>query len=146
MKKLLIALLVVAMVAVSFTACGAEKTDTTPTDNTTPVENNEDTTETPAPTETLTVEFGDFEGQQAVSKSIQNLECTGYAVEIEGISSKYGTHYSIGQKNDNGEFTGTTYEFDGEYPADGAHVKLVGVVVTEGIVSSISATSVEVLD
>lgn len=98
-----------------------------------------------ASTQTEKVSYEDFDAQEKLSKSIQNGELTGATVEIEGVSKKLGSHYTIGQSKD-GSFTGTSYEFSGEYPADGAHVKLTGTVVGSGIVFKIEATSIEVIE
>jgi len=93
----------------------------------------------------ITVAFEDFDAQEALSKSIQNMEVTGNAVEIEGISRQIGTKYSIGQVKD-GKFIGTNYTFDGEYPAEDAHIILKGTVVQDGFVCTISAESIEVVE
>lgn len=103
------------------------------------------TEETTAPAKTETVSYGDFDAQQKLSKSIQNGELLGATVEIEGTSEKVGTHYSIGQTKD-GTFTGTTYEYSGEYPEDGAHVKFTGTVVGSGVLFTLEATSIEVIE
>lgn len=141
MKKIF-ALAIASMLALTMTACGSSDTSSQASDASSDVVAEETTAAASAQKET--VAFGDFEGQEALSKKIQNGELTGATVEIEGTSKKLGTHYTIGQQAEN-NFTGTSYTFDGEYPADGAHVKLVGTVVTEGIVSTIQASSVEVV-
>lgn len=159
MKKILSIVLTAALMGVlvmSLTACGSKKEPETTTAAAT-----EEKTEAPAEEETeapaeeekaevpagdaITVAFEDFDAQEALSKSIQNMEATGKAVEIEGISRKIGTKYSIGQVKD-GKFIGTNYTFDGEYPAEDAHIILKGTVVQDGFVCTITAESIETVE
>ncbi len=150
MKKMIIALVLICLV-VSVCACGGETDAETTVADTAAVTEAADTTEAAVESEAAevdlsnpdaVVEFGDYEGQQALSKSIQNLEMTGKVVSIDGTFSVLGTSHVIGQSNGNGESVGTVITVEGyedaDYPADGAHVQLVGVVVTEGLTSTIS--------
>lgn len=163
MKKILSIVLTAALMGVlvmSLTACGSKKEPETTTAAATEAATEEKTeaptekeTEAPAEEEkaevpagdAITVAFEDFDAQEALSKSIQNMEATGKAVEIEGISRKIGTKYSIGQVKD-GKFIGTDYTFDGEYPAEDAHIILKGTVVQDGFVCTITAESIETVE
>ena len=48
------------------------------------------------------IEYGDYDGMEKLSKSIQNGEMTGKVVKIDGIVMHPGTSYSIGQANEAG--------------------------------------------
>ncbi len=144
MRKILTGIVTVSLVAtmgLALAACGGSNDNNNPTTASTTTE----TTTGKASGESFKIEFGDFDGQQALSKKIQNMECTGADIEIEGTSEKLGSSYSIGQRKD-GEHVGTSYKFSGEYPADGAHVIVKGKIVTEGLTSYIDASSVEVVE
>ena len=85
-----------------------------------------------------TVSFGDYDSQFTLSKAIQNGEKLGKVVKIDGTVSHYGKgfSYTVGQKKADGSgFIGTVFTIeDGEesdYPADGDHVVLTGVVVAD---------------
>ena len=43
------------------------------------------------------IEYGDYDGMEKLSKSIQNGEMTGKVVKIDGVVMHPGTSYSIGQ-------------------------------------------------
>lgn len=79
------------------------------------------------------IEYGDYDGMEKLSKSIQNGEMTGKVVKIDGIVMHPGTSYSIGQANASGSAKiGTQFEIvDGtsSYPADKDHVVITGKVV-----------------
>ena len=84
------------------------------------------------------VAFGDYDSQFTLSKAIQNGEKLGKVVKIDGTVSHYGKgfSYTVGQKKSDGTgFIGTVFTIeDGEesdYPADGDHVVLTGVVVAD---------------
>lgn len=87
-----------------------------------------------------TVEFEDYESGETLAKSIQNGEMDGQIIVIDGVSKKIGSGYSIGQQGDD-SFIGTTYVIsdDMEYPGDGSHVTLKGVVKADGLVHYIEA-------
>ena len=79
----------------------------------------------------VTIAYGDYDAQEALSKAIQNGEMDGKVVKIEGKVSHPGMSYSIGQRRENGNaFIGTTFTIEdgGEYPEDGAHVVITGIV------------------
>ena len=85
-----------------------------------------------------TVEFGDYDAQFTLTKAIQNGEKVGKVVKIEGEVSHFGAgmSYSVGQRKEEGnQFVGTTFTIeDGEeadYPADGTHVVITGIVVAD---------------
>ena len=75
----------------------------------------------------ITVEFGDFEMMEKVSKTAQNNQyAEGQIITIDGILSVNFGHGSIGEKNERGTFVGTTLEVEGweedDYPEDGSRV------------------------
>ena len=74
----------------------------------------------------ITVEFGDFDAMQKVSKTAQNNQyAEGQIITIDGELSVNFGNASIGQRK-NGEFIGTTLEVEGwtedDYPEDGSRV------------------------
>ena len=79
------------------------------------------------------VEYGDYDGMYALSKSIQNGEMLGQIVKIEGDVSHPMSKYSIVEEDENGSKIGTEFIIEGaeesEYPADGAHVVITGEVI-----------------
>ena len=83
-----------------------------------------------------TIEFGDFEGMEKLSKDIQNGFATGKVVKIRGLVSNFGKgmSYNIVQEKDNNK-VGTTFVIEGAsedaYPIDGTQISLVGIVVAE---------------
>ena len=87
-----------------------------------------------------TIDFGDYDAQQTLSKAIQNGEKTGKVVKIEGTVSHFskGMSFNIGQKKTEGnQFIGTTFVIEDavsedEYPQDGDHVVITGIVKAEG--------------
>ena len=87
-----------------------------------------------------TIDFGDYDAQQTLSKAIQNGEKTGKVVKIEGTVSHFGKgmSFNIGQKKTEGnQFIGTTFviedvEGEDDYPKDGDHVVITGIVKAEG--------------
>lgn len=93
------------------------------------------------------VAFGDFEAMSALSKSIQNMEMTGKVVSIDGTLNKVGSGFSIGQKNDAGEYVGTkiTTAEGIELPASGTRVKVTGTVEQNGFVCTINVTALEIV-
>ena len=74
----------------------------------------------------ITVEFGDFDAMEKVSKTAQNNQyAEGQIITIDGeLAINFG-HASIGQRKD-GEYVGTTLEVEGwtedDYPEDGSRV------------------------
>lgn len=82
----------------------------------------------------VTVEYGDYNGMQELSKAIQNGEMTGKVVKIDGIVMHPGTSYSIGQANETGSSKiGTQFDIvdtaAADYPADKDRVVITGKVV-----------------
>lgn len=82
----------------------------------------------------VTVEYGDYNGMQELSKAIQNGEMTGKVVKIDGIVMHPGTSYSIGQANESGSAKiGTQFDIvdaaAAYYPADKDRVVITGKVV-----------------
>ena len=80
------------------------------------------------------IEYGDYDGMQTLSKSIQNGEMTGKVVKIDGVVMHPGTSYSIGQANESGSAKiGTQFDIVDAaaiyYPADGDRVVITGKVV-----------------
>lgn len=82
----------------------------------------------------VTVEYGDYDGMQELSKAIQNGEMTGKVVKIDGIVMHPGTSYSIGQASEAGSSKiGTQFDIvdaaAAYYPADKDRVVITGKVV-----------------
>lgn len=82
----------------------------------------------------VTIEYGDYDGMEALSKSIQNGEMTGKVVKIDGVVMHPGSSYSIGQANESGSAKiGTQFDIvdaaAAYYPADKDHVVITGKVV-----------------
>ena len=80
------------------------------------------------------IEYGDYDGMEKLSKSIQNGEMTGKVVKIDGVVMHPGTSYSIGQANESGSAKiGTQFDIvdaaAAYYPADKDHVMITGKVV-----------------
>ena len=80
-----------------------------------------------------TITYGDFDAMKALSKAIQNGEKTGKVVKIDGVISHPGMSYSIAEQSADGTTKiGTIFTIedgtDADYPADGAHVILTGIV------------------
>lgn len=86
----------------------------------------------------LEVEFGDYDGMQALSKDIQNGRVTDEVVKIDGYVSNFakGMAFNIAERSlDGTELVGTTFVIEGveeeDYPADETHVILTGKVVDD---------------
>ena len=80
------------------------------------------------------IEYGDYDGMEKLSKSIQNGEMTGKVVKIDGVVMHPGTSYSIGQANESGSAKiGTQFDIvdaaAAYYPADKDRVVITGKVV-----------------
>lgn len=80
------------------------------------------------------IEYGDYDGMEKLSKSIQNGEMTGKVVKIDGVVMHPGTSYSIGQANESGSAKiGTQFDIldaaAAYYPADKDRVAITGKVV-----------------
>ena len=80
------------------------------------------------------IEYGDYDGMEKLSKSIQNGEMTGKVVKIDGVVMHPGTSYGIGQANESGSAKiGTQFDIvdaaAAYYPADKDHVVITGKVV-----------------
>lgn len=101
-----------------------------------------------------TIDFGDYEAMEILSKSIQNGEATGRIVKINGIVSHPMRTYSIVQENSDGtKKIGTQFIIEGadesSYPKDGEHVVITGEVVeTDPMVFVIKTTpnNIEILE
>ena len=81
-----------------------------------------------------TIELGDYEGMQTLSKAIQNGEKVGSVVKIHGFVSHPMSTYSVVQENEDGtQKIGTQFIIDGgedsDYPEDGVEVVITGEVV-----------------
>lgn len=149
MKKIF-ALTIALLMAVCMASCGSapaanDTTTTTTKSDATTAATKVEQTNAAASSDSLSVAFGDYDAQETLSRKIQNGEIAGATVEIEGTVKKIGSSYSIGQVKD-GTFTGTKFSYNGDYPAENSHVKLVGTVVSSGIVFSIEAKSIEVVE
>ena len=88
----------------------------------------------------VTIEYGDYDGMQALAKDIQNSRADGTVVQIDGDVSHFaqGMSFNIVEHNaDRSKQIGTTFVIQGAeesaYPADGTHIKLTGKVVAEGM-------------
>ena len=82
----------------------------------------------------IEIEYGDYDGMQSLSKSIQNGEMVGKVVKIDGIVSHPATTYSIVQENESGSAKiGTQFDIvdaaAAYFPADGDRVVITGKVV-----------------
>lgn len=82
----------------------------------------------------IEIEYGDYDGMQTLSKSIQNGEMTGKVVKIDGVVMHPGGSYSIGQVNESGSAKiGTQFDIvdaaAAYYPADKDRVVITGKVV-----------------
>ena len=80
------------------------------------------------------IEYGDYDGMEKLSKSIQNGEMTGKVVKIDGVVMHPSTSYSIGQANESGSAKiGTQFDIldaaAAYYPADKDRVAITGKVV-----------------
>ena len=80
------------------------------------------------------IEYGDYDGMEKLSKSIQNGEMTGKVVKIDGVVMHPGTSYSIGQATEAGSSKiGTQFDIvdavAAYYPADKDRVVITGKVV-----------------
>ena len=79
-----------------------------------------------------TIEYGDFDAMQTLSKAIQNGEMVGKVVKVDGLVSHPGTAYSIVQPSaDGSKKIGTQFIIEGseEYPKDGDKVVITGKIV-----------------
>ncbi len=143
-KRNILAFVMVAVMILGLCACSSDTTESvvSATEETTV----EEVTEVaPVSTEPVVVNFDDYDAMYALSKDIQNGAMDGQTVEIEGTSKKIGSGYSIGQQKES-EFIGTSYTYSAEYPADGAHVKFTGTVVGSGLIHTLEATAIEVVE
>ena len=80
------------------------------------------------------IELGDYEGMQTLSKAIQNGEMVGKIVKINGIVSHPMSTYSVVQENEDGtQKIGTQFIIDGaedaDYPEDGDEIVITGEIV-----------------
>lgn len=79
-----------------------------------------------------TIDFGDYEGIQALMKEMSNFEIDGKVVTIEGEFDSDTSSYGILESDGNGNLLGCTIVVDGlddsNAPEDGAKIKVTGVV------------------
>ena len=80
------------------------------------------------------IDLGDYEGMQTLSKAIQNGEMVGKIVKIHGLVSHPMSTYSVVQENEDGtQKIGTQFIIDDaeddEYPEDGDEIVITGEVV-----------------
>lgn len=88
----------------------------------------------------ITIKYGDFDGMEALAKDIQNFKADDKVVQIDGNVQHFaeGMSYNIVETSADGkEQKGTTFIIQGAaesaYPIDGAHVKITGKVVEDGL-------------
>ncbi len=84
----------------------------------------------------VSIQYGDYESMEKLSKDIQNGEATGKVVKVDGLVSRSISSYSIVQENESGsKKIGTQFVIDGasdsDYPSDGDHVVITGKVVEQ---------------
>ena len=85
----------------------------------------------------VTIEFGDFELIQQVTKDMQTGKYDGKVIKVTGISERRMNSCTVMERDEaNGKGYGMTYYLDGqpdvkEYPAEATKVILLGVVTTE---------------
>ena len=83
----------------------------------------------------VSIEYGDYDGITAFAEAMQGGSYDGQVIKVDGINSKMVSTCSIMEANADGSAKkGFTWKLEGapelsEYPADGAHVAIVGVVV-----------------
>ena len=83
----------------------------------------------------VTIEYGDFDGISAFAEALQGGSYDGQVVKVDGISSTRMSNCAIMEADADGSSkVGFTWQLEGkpelsEYPADGAHVVIVGVIV-----------------
>lgn len=82
----------------------------------------------------IEIEYGDYDGMQSLSKSIQNGEMVGKVVKIDGIVSHPATTYSIVQENESSSAKiGTQFDIvdaaAAYFPVDGDRVVITGKIV-----------------
>ncbi len=82
----------------------------------------------------VTIEYGDFELIQTVTKDMQTGKYDGKVIKVTGISQKRMSSCTVMERDEStGTGYGMTYYLDGkpnlsEYPAEDAKVELLGVV------------------
>ena len=131
MKKIF-ALLLAAAMTFGLTACSSSQTTAATTAETT-VEATTGDISNPS----VIIRLGDVEPMSEFVKSVENGEMDGVAVMIEGVAEKFGSDYSIMEKDEeSGESYGVTYvvaDFeDGDYPEDGEKIWITGIVTVDG--------------
>lgn len=80
------------------------------------------------------IELGDYEGMETLSKAIQNGEMVGKIVQVHGLVSQPMSTYSVVQENEDGtQKIGTQFIIDdaedADYPEDGDEIVITGEVV-----------------
>ena len=79
----------------------------------------------------VTIAYEDFDAMSDLASSIQNGQAEGTIVSIDGVVMHPMTSYSIGEPGD-GRTIGTQFIIvdadEADYPADGDHITLTGVV------------------
>ena len=98
----------------------------------------------------VAVGYGDYDVMFAQSKAIQNGEMTGKIITIDGIVSHPMTKYSIVEESSDGTQVGTEFVIDGvdesEYPKDGDHAIITGVVVEKAPLYFVIKTTPEYVE
>ncbi len=145
MKKLIVVLLALVLV-LSLVACGGKSADEPDTDKNDESFTDESINEDAAAPDLSKVDydiaFGDFDAMGELQQKIGNFEAENAVLKIDGICEKIGSSYSIMEEDGTGKKLGVTLIVDGwtdaDYPADGAHVQILGVVITDGLSHYIS--------
>lgn len=88
----------------------------------------------------ITIEYGDFDGMEALAKDIQNFKADDKVVQIDGDVQHFaeGMSYNIVESSPDGkEQKGTSFVIQGAeesaYPVEGTRVKITGMVVEDGL-------------
>ena len=82
------------------------------------------------------IELGDYDGMQTLSKAIQNGEMVGKIVKIHGLVSHPMSTYSVVQENEDGtQKIGTQFVIDdaeeADYPEDDDEIIITGEVIEQ---------------
>ena len=138
MKKVLRIMAVVMalmLVGAVFASCGGSATDSKAegdnAETQAKAENAEQTPDFSNPE--IKLSFGDYEGMETLMVEASEGKYDGKVVQIDGISAKYGSSYSVMERDeDAGASVGMTYKIkdagDDGYPADDARVVITGVI------------------
>ena len=82
----------------------------------------------------VTVTYGDSSTISEIGSNMWYGNYDGKVIKIDGLSCKYGSKYSIMERDSDSSKTGFDYELidSTDYPADGARVELTGVISSTG--------------